>query len=133
MLFRSGAAAGQELHAPAELAQPADLTFGDVKVRLAVPYAQWAGRTGRWEAGRDEKTAWLDVVLYAGEETTFKLTDLTAAIALAVEFTTAELAIAPKAAVENGRLIGSVGELKLDVPFRPDTVGKLQAGSRAGR
>ena len=128
-----GAAAGQELHAPAELAQPADLTFGDVKVRLAVPYAQWAGRTGRWEAGRDEKTAWLDVVLYAGEETTFKLTDLTAAIALAVEFTTAELAIAPKAAVENGRLIGSVGELKLDVPFRPDTVGKLQAGSRAGR
>lgn len=69
--FELGGAAGQAAPAaPASLAEPARLNFGDVTLDLCVPFAKLGDATGHWAAGQDPKlgTAWLDIVLYEGEK-----------------------------------------------------------------
>lgn len=128
-----GAAAAAELEAPESLDRPVSLKRDGLHIGIAVPYARFGEGTGRCEAGRDEKTAFLDVVLYEGEERTFRLAELNEARAgLALLLSEKEEAL-PAVAVSasGGRLKMDWNDLGLDIPLHPDTTAAL--GEKAGR
>ena len=115
-----GEAARSTLVAPDRLEAPANLKFGDVHVHLAVPFAKFGDTIGRWQAGRDKDTAFLDVVLYEGDEKTIRLDHLqAAALGIAVQFSTQdETPPTPLATVEAGRLELSLPPMRLVLPLR---------------
>lgn len=130
--FEFGGAAGRELlAAPKQLSDPADLRFGDLRSRLAVPYARFGDATGRWESGRDEakQTAWLEVVLYAGPEKEIRLAELEqAAVGLAVCFWNQDQPPpAVQADVTDERLTLTLQPpgLRLSLPVRPGKAAAL--------
>ena len=131
--FEFGGAAGESVFtAPTQLSEPAKARFGEVGVRLAVGYARLGELRGRWETGQEKtnRTAWLDVVLYAGPEKEFRLKVLeSAAIGLVVSFST-NAAPPPKveAKVTAGRLVLAmdVPKLSLRLLIRPGTAAELQ-------
>lgn len=131
--FEFGGAVGQTTFtAPAQLGDAANLRFGDLRLRLAVPYARFGVTSGRWESGHDEarKTAWLDVVLYAGPEKEIRLDELEqAVVGFAVGFLTNDRrAPMPKAEVQEGRLFVSLDApgLRLSLPVQPGKIAVLQ-------
>ena len=124
--FEFGGAAGRSAFAvPASLSEPVALQFGDVRLQLLVPYANWGGVTGHWEAGRDsaKQIAWVDVVLYSGPETAIRLDQLAqAAAGLVVSLGDADRAApAVQATVQSQRLHLSLQapDLRLSLPIRP--------------
>lgn len=131
--FEFGGAAGNvSLIAPANLAEAAELRFGELRVRIEVPCAQFGERGGRWEAGNDpaKGIAWLDVVLFDGEEADRRLDTLSTAVAgLAACFAMDDSPMpAVKAGLADERLnltLGTTG-LRLNLPVRPDKVAVLQ-------
>ena len=130
--FEFGGEAGRTaFYSPASLSDPTDLRFGDLRLRLAVPYARFGPAQGRWQTGRDEskKIAWSDVVLYSGAEKEIRLDELEqAVIGLAVCFSTSEgPAPVTKADVKEGLLSLAMEEpkLRLSLPVRPGKAGAL--------
>ncbi len=124
-----GAAKDIDIAAPADLSTPAHLKIGDMHVQIAAPYARFGSFTGRWETGRDDKTAWLDVVFYEGEERAFKLDELeVAAAGFALQITEGEAAPLPpvRASAEKGRLRLHWRDMALSVPLPPDTQEALR-------
>ena len=131
--FEFGGEAGRSAFiAPARLNAPADLRFGDLRLRLAVPYARLDQTQGRWEFGRDEakQTAWCDVVLYAGPEKGIHFDQLEqAVVGMLVSFLTdARQAPLVQAETNNGRLELATDKpgLRLGLPVRPAKAGFLQ-------
>jgi hypothetical protein len=49
---------------------------GDLTIRLHVPYARFGSTSVRFETGRDQQTAWFDIVLYSGERKLICFSDL---------------------------------------------------------
>lgn len=125
--FELGGAAGKTAPiAPADLSSPASLKFGDVNLHLSVPFARFGELPGRWEAGSKDGKAWLDVVLYAGEERTFNMAEIKeAALGIAVQLDGAEFTN-PQAQIRDGRLVLDWQKLSLDIPLKPAKVGELQ-------
>ncbi len=122
--FELGGEAGKaEPPAPASTAAPARLRFGPVGIDLAVPHARFGGAEGRWEAGRDaaKRIAYLDVVLHAGEEKAFPLSEIgEAVLGIAVQVTDAAAPPpAVKAEVRDGRLALRWDTMALEVPVQP--------------
>lgn len=122
-----GTAARSQPTAPADLTTPAELDFGTIHLTVAVPYARFGELTGRWAAGREKEKAFLDVVLYSGEERAFRLTDLQeAAIAIALNLGT-NAAPAPAVETETKErtlTLKSEGRT-LRIPLQPNTIRSL--------
>jgi hypothetical protein len=55
-------------------------TSRDIHCSIKIPYARWGDSPGHWTSGKDEKTRWVDYVLYSGKEKTFKLNELKEAV-----------------------------------------------------
>jgi len=136
--FEFGGEAGQsEPAAPKSLAEPARLRFEGLAIDLAVPFARIGDAVGRWESGRDAKkgTAWLDVVLHAGEERAFKLGEIAeAALGIAVQVADPGApAPAVKAEARDGRLSLAWGTMRVEVPVKPGKAGEIVKGARTGQ
>lgn len=129
-----GAASETSFNAPMQLSDPVDLRFGDLQLRLAVPYAQFGATRARWETGHDEakQLAWLDVVLYSGSEIEIRLDALEqAVVGLAVSFSTdGRTAPTPTAQVKEDRLFLTLDSLNLSLslPVKPGKIAALQKG-----
>ncbi len=123
-----GAAKNINITAPADLAAAAHLRFGDLHVQIAAPYARFGEFVGRWEAGRTEDAAFLDVVFYNGPERAFKLDELeVAAAGFALQMTEGDAPLPPvRAAAEKGRLRLQWRDMALSVPLHPDAQGALR-------
>jgi hypothetical protein len=136
--FELGGEAGKtEPSAPISIAEPARLRFDGLAVDLAVPFTKFGDATGRWEAGHDEKkgVAWIDVVLHAGDERTFKLAELDeAALGIAVQFGDGSgPAPAAKAAIQDGRLSLTWGTMRVEVPVKPGKAGEIVKGAKTAQ
>jgi hypothetical protein len=136
--FEFGGAAGEtSIVAPVLLRETSVHSFGDVQLRLSVPYARFGGTPGHWQTGREaeKQIAWLDVVLYAGPARNVRLDELEqAVVGLAVSFsTTGETALSPTAEVKDGRLRLALDapRLTLSLPVRPGKLAVLQKSSVA--
>jgi hypothetical protein len=127
-----GDAAKAPLSAPARLTDPVDLSFGDVKLRLAVPFAQFGPSAGAWEAGEAGNTKCLDVVLYHGDERAIRLSDLAAAaVGISVEFSASGAPRdVPTATLNDGTLSVGLAGLEVAVPVRPGPTESLQQAAR---
>jgi len=107
---------------------PAVLRFGDLSVALAVPVCLFDGRVPEWASGREKDKAWLDLVLYSGEESEFDLNRLSsAAIGFALRMAAAET-VPPQVTytLADGRLSLAWDTLRVAIPVRPDKVSALQ-------
>lgn len=127
--FEIGGAVGeadsstQPLIAPANLATPISLRFGDLRVTLAVPHARFGEYPGHWEIARRDEKLLLDVVLYASHKRTFKLDELaSAALAVVVQFALDDVPL-PAVSVEVNQRFLSLGanDLKIMVPIKPSS------------
>lgn len=124
----SGSAAARTPAVPAATDAPASLDFGDCRLSLAVPFCAFDGLTPVWQSGKDNERAWLDLVLYAGDERTFDLTRLaSAALGFALRLAASEApAPQPRHTLADGRLALAWHDLRVSVPVRPDKVSTLQ-------
>jgi hypothetical protein len=124
-----GSAAKQKPVPPATPDGTATLRFGDLSVALSVPVCVFGDLTPTWEGGQDRDSAWLDQVLYSGDDRDFDLTQIqTAAIGFALRLTSVPAAAAPQPTqtLSEGRLTLAWESLRIAVPARPDTVSNLQ-------
>ena len=130
-----GAAANADFTAPAGLLTPARLRFGELGMHLAVSYAVLGKESGRWESGKEKGKAWLDIVLYSGEERTIRFTDLEqAALGIALRCSEIETPpTQPAAALQNGRLALDWAQLQLTLPVRPGKASELQKSFTSNR
>jgi hypothetical protein len=131
-----GAAKDAAITAPANVAAAAAAHVRPdpgLHVRIAAPYARLGEHAGRWESGRTENTAYLDVVFYDGPERDFKLDELDiASVGLVLQITEKDAPLPPvRAVTENGRLLLSWRNMTLSVPLRPDTQQALRRDAAA--
>lgn len=126
-----GGAGGVAMKPPASVPGAMDLQFGDLLLRLEVPYARFGDDLVSWEpvstnSGGSGITG-VELVLHSGEERMIQWDDLgIAAIGFALEFSTGELVSSgPKANVDGERLLLEWAGLKLSAPARPDRLEKL--------
>jgi len=131
--FEFGGEAGKSVFAtPGKLSDVAELRFGELRLRLTVPYARLDQAQGRWETGQDEakQTAWCDVVLYAGLEKEVRLDQLDQAVMgmLVSILTEGRQPPVAKAEINDGRLVLATDKpgLRLSLPTRPAKAGLLQ-------
>jgi hypothetical protein len=120
--FEFGGAAGKSRSpAPGRLSDPAVLRFGNLRIRLEVPYAVFGEMQPRWESGGDGKTSWLDVVLHDGPEREINLARLDRAVlAVALKFATDDGEAPPViSAVRSDRMKLRWETLEVEVPTRP--------------
>ena len=123
-----GSAASQKPPPPATPEGAATVRFGNLCVALAAPVCVFGDLKPAWSNGQDKDRAWLDLVLYSGDDREFDLTRLSsAAIAFALRLTTSE-ATPPQVShsLANGRLSLAWDTLRVSIPVRPDKVALLQ-------
>lgn len=133
--FEFGGAAGKvKPVAPATLAEPAQLQFGELRVKLAVPFAAFDGLPVHWEAGKDATTAWLDAVIYQGESRAFDLAGMKqAALGVAVSLSTGEGPKVQPAATANGTVLQLDWDgLALAIPIQPSPSATLRKQAKLG-
>lgn len=93
------------------------IVAGDLTIAIEVARARFDRREATVTAGGDEKTKWLDVVLYAGDEREFDLAALDEAgvgFALAVDS-----AVEVTSTLEGTRCTVSSSGLSVSAPFKP--------------
>lgn len=94
-----------------------------VQIAIQLLEARFGSWKGHWEQGKDEKNAWIDYVIYAGEEKDFDLTKIDQAVyalALSVGSKVDEVAIKDtKSILSEGMLQVSWGRLSVEVPVKP--------------
>jgi len=79
-------AVGADCHVVQAVDDEFRFTIGDWRARLLVLPLRFAGQDACWSCGSDETGAWVDAVLYAGEERDWAVADLAeTAIAAALE------------------------------------------------
>ncbi len=122
-----GAARSLELPARPFLSSAETVRSGHLHLQIAVPHASFGGEPVRWESGRDERTAWLEGVLYSGPEREFRLAEKApAAIALALRFGAGPQAPPDVTVTEAGdRLRLRWNRLRVEVPTRPMSLAEL--------
>lgn len=123
-----GSAAALKPAVPATQESASTLRAGDLRIGLAAPVCRFGELAPHWEAGQENGCARIDLVLYAGEERDFDLTQLqSAAIGLALRLSAQDAPPpAPAHALADGRLTLTWEGLRVSVPVKPDTVSKLQ-------
>ncbi|MBI4325885.1 MAG: hypothetical protein HY674_11550 [Chloroflexi bacterium] len=134
--FEFGGTAGNaDLISPADFRTPAQLRFGELRVHLEVPYAVLGKESGRWESGKEKGKAWLDVVVYSGDERAIRFTDLEQA-ALGITLHCSERETRPArlvATLQEGRLALNWAQLQLSLPVRPGKASELQKSFTSNR
>ncbi len=94
-----------------------------MQIAIQLLEARFGSWKGHWEQGKDEKNAWIDYVIYAGEEKDFDLTKIDQAVyalALSVGSKVDEVAIKDtKSILSEGMLQVSWGRLSVEVPVKP--------------
>ncbi len=126
--FEFGGAAGKSApRVPAKSNSSAHLLFGDVHLQIAVPWARFEQYAGYWEAGQKDDVAWLDLVLYSGEEQVFNLAKIhRAALAAAVQFSMGDAPFSlPEEHLMDGRLNVIWNQMGIEIPIKPARVGEL--------
>jgi hypothetical protein len=123
-----GSAAAQAPRPPTSLADAAELRFGDLRGFITVPSCAFDGLTPTWTSGSGKGNAWLDLVLYSGDERAFDLTRFSsAALGFALRLAAGECAPPQAAAtLSDGRLALTWDSLRVTIPVKPDTVSTLQ-------
>ncbi len=127
-----GSAAGVKLKEPEDLNGSTVLDFGDVRIAVGMPFAGFDGHEPRWESGREGDRAWLDCVLWSGEERTYDLrTFECAALGFAVEVGDGNVRT-PRVDVDrkNNRLSMKWGGLKVAIPVTPAGRRAIVRGAR---
>ncbi|PAW63918.1 MAG: hypothetical protein B9S34_13565 [Opitutia bacterium Tous-C1TDCM] len=115
--FEVGGPAAAAAKVDAADGRSATIKAGDLVVSLALAHARFAGRDAVFTAGGDATTRWLDVVLYAGEETTLDLNTVAdAAVAFALNVGSPVRAAATTA---DGRVTVTAGDLAASAALRP--------------
>ena len=129
-----GSAASQKLPIPATREGAATVRLGELSVALTVPACSFGDLSPAWSSGQDSAKAWLDLVLYSGDDRAFDLPQLTAAaIGFALRMTSSEAAPPQVTHVlTNGRLSLTWDALHLSIPVRPDKVSVLQRAAICG-
>ncbi len=129
-----GAAKDVAIQAPADLSQPAHIVVDGLHFRIAAPHARWGDLPGRWEAGKNDKTAWLDIVFYDGPEKTWKLDAIQhVAAGMALQIAPTDETMAPVAVLERDeRLSLRWNDLQLSVTTRPEDAKALREKVRLG-
>jgi hypothetical protein len=124
-----GDAVSRVPQAPVNLKDQWTLTDEQFSVSVLMAHAVWARNEGHWERGESEGKAWLDVVLYSGEERTFRLPELTdAACTFAMRcLPGAAKPVAPQLTRDTGRLTVALQDLKISCPAAPLPSAKLFA------
>lgn len=124
-----GAVSDRLLKPPKDAGDSAYLPLGGVHARVSVPYARWGDSGGRWEGGRDKESAWLDLVLYAGDSKEIRFSELSQAavgFVLSVSPDEAREALRPEARVTDGRLELSLGTNRVSTLVRPAPLASLR-------
>jgi hypothetical protein len=122
-----GSAVAHLPQAPARLHEPWTLTDDQFSISVVLAHAMWAENEGRWERGKSEGKAWLDVVLYAGEERTFRLAELTDAACAFIMRCLPDAAKppAPRLSRAGGRLKIALEDLEITCATTPFPLAKL--------
>lgn len=129
-----GAAAAIKPVAPASVAETARFEPGNLHLEISVPYAAFALLPPHSESGMDATHSWFDLVLYSGEEKTFKLAELNeAAVGFAIRLTTAAAPMtAVNAQIRGGNLEMQWQSLRLQMPVHPAASDLLQKSAVSG-
>jgi hypothetical protein len=151
--FEFGGASSKLRSEVAPSAGLARINLDAVQLQIVLGRTLFAGNSGHWEAGHDENTAWLDLVLYSGELKTFDLPKCSPAVlGFAVQLatkvqpdlqltslvskSTLQLRLA-LTQVQQSKTAGlgehGPAELSLEVPCEPDKAATLQARFHAAK
>jgi len=85
-----GAGRDATLSAPASAGAPVQIDLGSARLTLQLPLVSWGNRTAHYEIGRDNLTAWLDLVLSDGTPAEIDFNQLKSTlIVIAMEFSAA--------------------------------------------
>lgn len=127
--FEIGGEAASTWQAPQVLAEPLQLKFEAVSLRIALPIVRASNGAGRWETSRDKEHAFLDYVLYSGEEASINIGEMQeAALMIALQISATDSAwAAPTASAADGMLSASWGDLCLSIPSKPGKAGEMRA------
>ena len=122
--FEFGNTAIDQLMLPVKNDAPVCFEIDGLQFNICLFHSVFSQYKGYWEKGGDDKIAWLDFVLYAGEETEINLTDIDHA-ALGFTFRLAAAGESgPKEKVQytvkDGVLDAGWIGLKVSIPVKPD-------------
>ena len=116
MLFRS-------IQLPSRDNEAFTLEAEGAQIAIQLLEARFGAWKGHWEQGKDEKNAWIDYVVYAGEEKDFDLTKIDQAVyalALSVGSKADEVAIKDaRSTLSEGMLQVSWDGLSVGAPVKP--------------
>ncbi|MBD3181951.1 hypothetical protein GF312_06655 [Candidatus Poribacteria bacterium] len=113
-----------------ESGKPIDIDTGNITMRMWVTHAQFGDYQIKYDTGRDDDKAWVDVIIYDGEERSINFNEIDhAALGIGFEILNGN-SEGPKAVINNGRLIQRWNcedkDLMLSIPVKPNKVGMLQ-------
>jgi hypothetical protein len=122
-----GSVVGHLPPAPLHLTEPWVLKDANLSISIVMLHAAWGNDQGHWLQGKADGRAWLDVVLYTGEEQDFRLSDLSdAACAFAVRLLPgAAQPQVPKLNLEAGLLTVADDNLQVTFAAVPVSLAKL--------
>ncbi|MDR1221623.1 MAG: hypothetical protein LBL07_01915 [Tannerella sp.] len=122
--FEFGNTGAGVLAVPKTSHAPVDFTIDGLRFHVQLYYGVFEKFEGHWETGGDGKTAWMDYVIYTGDETEIDLTGIdTAALGFAFALASdGDRIPAGKAAgeVRNGILSAEWNGLKVSAPVKPE-------------
>jgi hypothetical protein len=118
--FEFGNVASNDLSLPSKDDAPVSFTLDNLRFNLQLFYGRFGKYGGHWEKGGNETCAWLDYVIYSGEETEIDLTKIDVA-AFGFAFSVED---APKESVnvnvKDGILEAGWNGLRVSVPVKPE-------------
>jgi hypothetical protein len=118
--FEFGHVNVNDLSVPLKDDAPIRCTLDGLSFNLQLFYSRFGKYRGHWEKGGNETYAWLDYVIYSGEETEIDLTKTDAA-AFGFTFSVDDAPEATVAcSVKDGRLEAEWNGLKVGIPVKPD-------------
>jgi hypothetical protein len=129
-----GSAASQKPQTPVTRDGVTSVRFGDLSVVITAPACTFGDLAASWVSGQDRDTAWLDLVLYSGDDRAFDLSTFpAAAIGFAIRLTSSGAAPPHVTHVlTNERLSLTWDTLHLSIPVRPGKVSVLQRAAICG-
>ena len=116
-------------------AGPQGLTLrdGDVRVTIRMLHAVFGDEEIKMEKGGDDQLAWVDYIIYNGEERHFDLSQLNEACFAwytSIGTTVDSPNIAPEVVQEENQLTASAGAVSISIPVKPALENDLQSAFR---
>ncbi len=121
--FEFGKVPPGEMVLPESNNAPFTIETGNLQFSILLYLAEFGGMKGKWEKGGDGDAAWVDYVLYAGDEKNFDLTEMNeAALGFAFQLTEAGRRVEMKEIVtsrQGGQLSVKWEGLSVSIPIKP--------------